>query len=189
MVHLSHLFQACIASRFWAGYLVLGLGLLSGCDVSVNGNRPEESQDPQNIETTGVSDALTAYFVAQDAPLDSAYQVDYLDLDGDRIPDALVLLQGPFWCGLRGCPLLVFRGVSDNVFVYLSRIEPVREPILLGDRRTNGWRDLIVSTTVAERPEDVRLNFVLDGYPSQASSGEVVRNLGALQTERVFAQP
>lgn len=134
----------------------------------------------------GVSRALDRYLLSQKALAESSYEDTYQDLDGDGIEEALVILKGPDWCGLSGCPLLIFQGTSGGGFRFLSRTEKVRQPVLMSEGRTNGWRDLIIGTTLKGQPEDVLLNYGLDGYPAEASSGKRVVSLRGLKTVSAF---
>jgi hypothetical protein len=165
------------------------LGLLAGLLLALAGCQSSTIAEPEERlipSQGGVSDALNRYLLKADAAAGSPYRDSYPDLDGDGLTDALVILQGPDWCGLSGCPLLVFRGTSSGHFIFLSRTEPVREPVRLSQNRTNGWRDLVVSTTVQGRPEDVLLSFGLEGYTADASQAEPWDNSRQLPTEPAF---
>ncbi len=173
----------------WAG-LVLA-GLLGATSLGLGSCQPssnDESQVTERLlpEGDGVTDALNDYFLSINAFAASPYEVAYQDLDNDSLKDALVMLQGPDWCGLSGCPLLVFRGLSDNDFLFLSRIERVRQPVLLSESRTNGWRDLVIGTTLKGRLEDVLLSYGIEGYPADASQGQRVGRDRELKTQSAF---
>jgi hypothetical protein len=85
--------------------------------------------------------ALAAALDGAEAP---SYQLAAPDLNGDSVPDALVLLGGPTFCGSGGCTLLIFeRAVSGYRLV--SRSTVTREPIYLLPEATNGWRTLAVT--------------------------------------------
>ncbi len=172
------------SKAFWAGLLGSSLLLLSSCQSpEIDGASSQERLLPNG---DGVTNALNDYLLSINALAASSYDVAYQDLDNDRLEDALVILKGPDWCGLSGCPLLIFRGTSENSFLFLSRTERVRQPVLLSDSRTNGWRDLVIGTTLKGRPEDVLLNYDLDGYPMDASQGERIGRDRQLKTESAF---
>ncbi len=172
------------SQRLLSGLLVgLVIGLAS-CQASPTFKT--ESGEELIPNQGGVSQALNTYLLNQKALTGSPYEDAYQDLDNDGIDDALVILKGPDWCGLSGCPLLIFRGTSDGNFLFLSRTEKVRQPVLLSESRTNGWRDLIIGTTLKGRPEDVLLNYGLEGYPTDARVGERVVSLRNWQTVSAF---
>lgn len=166
-----------------SGFLGAILILLSGCQSPDGEPKTMERLLP---EGDGVTNALNDYFLSINALSASPYEVAYQDLDNDQLEDALVILQGPDWCGLSGCPLLIFRGLSNKEFVFLSRTERVRQPVLMSESRTNGWRDLVIGTTLKGRPEDVLLNYGLEGYPADPSQGERVDGSRELTTQSAF---
>ena len=63
-------------------------------------------------EEKALSAALQAYpaRTGDDVKTFEPRQTAGVDLNGDGIKDALVLLQGPYWCGTGGCSQLVFQG-------------------------------------------------------------------------------
>lgn len=169
----------------WLSALLIGLSIgLASCQSTIQFE--SESGETLIPNQGGVSQALNNYLVNQRALAGSPYEDAYQDLDNDGVEDALVILKGPDWCGLSGCPLLIFRGTSDGNFIFLSRTEKVRQPVLLSESRTNGWRDLIIGTTLKGRPEDVLLNYGLEGYPMDARVGERVVSLQNWQTISAF---
>lgn len=167
----------------FAGIIGIILVLISSCQSPSGESKTTERLLP---EGEGVTNAMNDYLISINALAASPYEVAYQDLDNDRLEDALVILQGPDWCGLSGCPLLIFRGLSDNNFLFLSRTERVRQPVLMSESRTNGWRDLVIGTTLKGRPEDVLLNYGLEGYPPDPSQGERVDGKRDLKTQSAF---
>lgn len=67
------------------------------------------------------------------------------DLNGDHLPDAIVLLQSQDWCGSGGCTMLVFRGTATG-FTQVSRSTVTGEPVRATAERRRGWRTLIVTS-------------------------------------------
>lgn len=165
------------------GLLGAALIMLSGCQSPVREPNRAERLLP---EGDGVTNALNNYLLKTNVLTASPYEVAYQDLDNDQLKDALVILQGPDWCGLSGCPLLIFRGTSENSFLFVSRTDRVRQPVLMSESRTNGWRDLVVGTTLKGRPEDVLLNYGLEGYPLDPSQGQRVDRSLRLNTQSAF---
>ena len=99
-----------------------------------------------------------------DAP-DTKFIQASSDLNGDRYPDALVLLQGSDWCGSGGCTLLIFRGTATG-YSLISRSTIVSQPIRLLKSSHFGWKDLIVHT---KGVGDVLLIHNKTKYPSNPS--------------------
>jgi hypothetical protein len=95
--------------------------------------------------------------------------VDYIDLNGDGERDALVILVGSNWCGSGGCTLKVFHG-HDGHYHSVSTSTLIRTPIAVSDRKTNGWRDLIVEVSgggISSRK--VALKYDGKKYPANPS--------------------
>lgn len=184
---MTHLTKQKVSKRgsspLLGGLLGIILVLMGGCQPSEYQSEVTERLLP---EGEGVINALNDYLLSIDALAASPYEVTYQDLDNDRLDDALVMLQGPDWCGLSGCPLLIFRGTSSNNFVFLSRTERVRQPVLLSEGRTNGWRDLVIGATLKGRPEDVLLTYGLEGYPADPAQGQRIDRRSELKTQSAF---
>jgi len=77
----------------------------------------------------------------------SEYRPQLVDLNGDGIKEALVLMLGRDWGGTRGQTLLIFRGVEKG-FQFNGRMTCVRFPmegsVCVMKSKSNGWRDLAV---------------------------------------------
>ncbi len=160
--------------------LLLAL-LLGGCD-----RPPEPPPDAVIPDQGGVTPALNDYLREHSLAEDNSFEVAYVELNRDAPAEALVLMQGLDWCSIGGCTLLVFRGLPGGYFEFLSRTDHVREPIVVSDQYTQGWRDLVVGTQVRDRPEDVILEFATSGYPPTAIAGQVLRGLATVKGEPVF---
>lgn len=99
-------------------------------------------------------------------------QVDHLsfrfglvDLNSDGLDDAVVLLNGPEWCGSGGCNMLVFRGTARG-FSFLSSSTITVAPILVCSEAPHGWRTLIVSSNGVG---EVLMRFNGSRYPLNPS--------------------
>ena len=101
----------------------------------------------------------------------SSYQFEYalIDLNGDGIPDAVVLLEGDF-CGSGGCTLEIYRGTSHG-FKFVSAATLAHSPIRVLPQRRHGWKDLIYSSRYEGQ---VLLSF--DGTRYRSSKSRVNRN-------------
>lgn len=71
------------------------------------------------------------------------YVFNRFDLDGDRQPETLVALLGQRRCGPQGCPLLLLRSVGDSL-VPLQTLAGLRSSLVVSERRSHGWKDLIL---------------------------------------------
>jgi hypothetical protein len=111
-------------------------------------------------EPTGLRDAIAKQdelraersrrlYGAHIPPVDPAsYELDFalVDLNGDGIPDAIVLFKGPHNCGSGGCTLEILRGTQLG-FEFLSRSTISREPIQILAERRFGWYSFTVSVS------------------------------------------
>lgn len=145
--------------RLAAALLVLAAGTLPACGPDAR------------LEALGR--AVDAYAGESLAP--TSYRVAFGPLEGggpvtDADPaDALVLLEGPRWCGSGGCTLLVFRGTPEG-FDLVSSVPLVRAPVFPAEAASNGWRDLLVTVGGGGGPSGtVRLAFGPEGYPPNPS--------------------
>lgn len=72
-----------------------------------------------------------------------AFQYDLVDLNEDSLPDAIVLMTDPDFCGSGGCSMLIFRGTRGS-FELVSASTLARRPILILKEASKGWRSLSV---------------------------------------------
>ena len=94
-----------------------------------------------------------------------SFRHSFVTLNGDRSPEALVLLSGSNWCGSAGCTLLAFRQVRGK-FVLASRITVIQTPIRVLPESTHGWKTLIV---YSKGRGNVLLRFDGNRYPLNPS--------------------
>jgi hypothetical protein len=108
------------------------------------------------------------------------------DLNGDGIRDALVLLQGPYWCATGGCTLLVFKSFRDG-FTFISKSTLIPPPLLASNARTKGWRDLVVEVSGGGMaPKKVALKFNGSTYPLNPSVQPALPKNTCVSGETVF---
>ena len=89
------------------------------------------------------------------------------DLNGDGKPDAIVILRSQSWCGMAGCPLLIFKGEEDG-FTFISESGITFAPIRISPEKVRGWKTLIVRV---KHKGNVLLQFNGNGYPSNSYNG------------------
>ncbi len=73
---------------------------------------------------------------------ETRYAYNRVDLNGDGRPEVVATLLGPLDCGTGGCPLLIFRERQGDLEL-VSRMTLFRDPLIVGEGRHHGWRDLI----------------------------------------------
>jgi hypothetical protein len=71
------------------------------------------------------------------------YFIKWFDLNGDSIPEAIVHMIGPNVCGTSGCDTHVFarRGGDYRLISTIGLSNPL---VIASQRRSHGWRNLIV---------------------------------------------
>lgn len=131
---------------------------------------------PQKLANESIDPALQkaidSYIENAGIPTDASQRFlsESIDLNGDGILDALVLLTGSNWCGTGGCTLLVLQGTASE-FRLVSSSSIIQTPLIVSETRTNGWRDLIVDLRGGgATPGKVALKFDGKGYPSNPST-------------------
>lgn len=104
----------------------------------------------------------------RDVPRSFSYSL--FDLNEDGIPDALVMITDPLYCGSGGCVLVVFQGLPDGSFRRVSASTVTREPIRVLKAKTHGWHDFTVSVSGGGvRPCLKVMRFDGSRYPSNPS--------------------
>jgi putative lipoprotein len=71
------------------------------------------------------------------------YRYASVDLNGDSIPEAVLLITDLRYCGTGGCTLVVMIREAGHLKV-ISWSTISREPFCVAAERSNGWRSLIV---------------------------------------------
>lgn len=119
----------------------------------------------QEQAPVAVSAAVLAYARSQGDYDQPKFRHASVDLNGDRDPDAVVLLLGPNWCGSGGCTFLVLQG-REGTFAYRSSTSVTLEPIRQANEQRHGWHSLIVHS---RGRGEVLLRFDGNTYPSNPS--------------------
>ncbi len=124
-------------------------------------------KDPDNQQFMR---AVTEYIQAKEAPGNTHYEFTRLDLNNDGRREGIVLMKTPhqYWCGFNGCSMVIFEA-HDSHFELKSEVAPVRGPLMVSDKRTGGWSDIVVrvSGRMNADTKDVALRFDGDSYPPQ----------------------
>ncbi|MBD2317075.1 hypothetical protein [Phormidium tenue] len=89
------------------------------------------------------------------------------DLNSDGNSDAIVLLRDKSWCGMAGCPMLIYKGENGG-FTFISESGITRAPIRVLPEKNYGWKTLVVNV---KQKGDVLLRFDGTEYPSDSYNG------------------
>ncbi len=76
------------------------------------------------------------------------YTWSRVDLNGDGRPEVVAQVVGPMFCGTGGCPLLIFRELSPGRLQLLTQMSLFKDPLIVTERRHNGWKELITRVRV-----------------------------------------
>ena len=154
-------------------FFILSLSL-SACSTSKKYNQHGTMLPMPKIEdpADAYAHAAVQKFLADTgAPEASTYDMRRLDLNHDGRRDAFILFKTPYgyWCGLHGCTMLIMKAYNNH-FELVNSIQPVRRPLYISDRTTNGWQNLILRVSGRwNRAKDVILRFDGNQYPSNPS--------------------
>lgn len=176
-------FRACLCSAL----AVMVAGALGGCGggaarapgmASDAGSRPVQlsRQDRSRgqdsvlaaLDEGEVRKAVETYRINKDRAK-SPFEFAGADLNGDGVPEAVVLFSGRDWCAATGCSLAILKD-GPHGYRPVSRTVRVKPPVVVAPEATNGWRDLFVSTGGAGGAplRRVRLRFSGSRYTRNA---------------------
>ncbi|MGF1749293.1 hypothetical protein [Vibrio cionasavignyae] len=68
------------------------------------------------------------------------FKVGVADLNRDDRDEIMVLMQSPYFCGSGGCTAYLFNDKGE----LLNRMTVVKEPVLISERHSKGWKDFYV---------------------------------------------
>ncbi len=104
------------------------------------------------------------------------YYYNRIDLNDDGTPETFVYLVGPTVCGTGGCSALIYQKVDDQ-YKLSSQFSLVRNPIIVQDKKTNGWRNIIMYVSGGGIKSSYKmLTFDGEKYPSNPSVQPDVEN-------------
>lgn len=167
------------------------LGLLASINLfacgeindSVSTDSMTEGTNASNVSATTeesrglIESSLGEYLKTKSLKLeDTPHKVEYLDLNGDNIKDAVTVFTGSKSCTESGCNMLVHQGLGDNKFKLVSDIAPVKSPITFSETATSGWKDIIANVGSKTEPKNVALKFDGKGYPENASTQTAIKD-------------
>lgn len=132
-------------------------------------NRPAERPASvlMPLDEAALRKAIANYTVNKERE-PSAYRLAGADLNGDGVPEALVLFEGKDWCVTTGCSLAVFKSGTHGYRAAFRTVR-VKAPVIVAQAGNDGWRHLIVMTGGGPAPvRRVLLRFGDGAYPSNA---------------------
>ncbi len=109
---------------------------------------PDTTARPLAMLTASVQTYLAPFTEEGEEP---TLAVEWIDLTGDGIEDALVTVESPSWCGSGGCTLLVLEAMSGEhaeefgPFRVAAEIAYTNGEVTVLRESSHGWRDLVVS--------------------------------------------
>lgn len=98
----------------------------------------EQSDQTSTVETLPTYAQIT--FPNGSTADGTKYRSGKADLNGDGQDEVLLLLQGMNYCGSGGCTAFII----DSNNKQLVRMTVTEAPIMLGNRKSNGWQDLVI---------------------------------------------
>ncbi|MCI2057496.1 MAG: hypothetical protein LKJ86_10225 [Oscillibacter sp.] len=82
--------------------------------------------------------------IPQKALADTVYLYNYIDLNNDGTDEIFAAVLGSYTSGSGGDSALIASQSADGTWTLTQAFTLVREPVLVSDYTTNGWRDLII---------------------------------------------
>ncbi|MEC3884265.1 hypothetical protein VKA52_11050 [Halobacillus sp. HZG1] len=115
------------------------------------------------------------------------YYYNRIDLNNDGNKEVFVFLVGSFVCGTGGCSAVIFKEMEGEYQV-LSRFSLVRNPVIVSNTTTNGYRDLIMYVA-GGGIEDFFAHIKFDGqtYPLNPSVQPIVASGTKVEGEAIVA--
>lgn len=87
--------------------------------------------------------AIIKEFHLEEYDDDIRYYYNKVDLNDDGNPEIFVYLVGSSVCGTGGCSGAIFNQEGEE-YKLLSRFSLVRNPVIISNTKTNGYRDIIM---------------------------------------------
>ncbi|GAB6170148.1 hypothetical protein JCM1393_26080 [Clostridium carnis] len=106
-------------------------------------------------------------------------KVNYLynkyDLNDDKKEEVIVYLEGPLFCTSEGNTIVVLEEKGSEYRV-ISKINITRNPIIISENKTNGYRDIIVKVINGEKEVFKVLEYNGNSYPSNINNSRNLKN-------------
>lgn len=121
------------------------------------------------------SDALLERFLVKELGLTAQdemptrYRFKQIDLNGDKKPEIVVMVEGGMVCGTGGCQGYVLQKLATG-YKKNSAFTLLRTPVFMSAHKTKGWNDLVVSVSGGGVQAGLRvLAYNGQSYPSNPS--------------------
>ncbi|MBC2854961.1 hypothetical protein H3N56_00380 [Cetobacterium sp. 2A] len=125
-----------------------------------------KSETQRNIE---VEESLIKEFSLVRGEDKISYLYNKIDLDGDKKPEIIVYAYGPMVGGTGGDSGLILKERSEG-YDTISKFTNLRVPIIISDKTTHGWKDIILEVYGGGGPSGtVVMKFDGKKYPSNPS--------------------
>jgi hypothetical protein len=85
--------------------------------------------------------SLKRFLQTLDRSRTTRYVAAFRDLNGDGIPEAIVYLVGPEWCGSGGCNMLILARDRSS-WKIVTKVTITQPPIRVLTSASSGWRSL-----------------------------------------------
>lgn len=148
---------------------------------------PTDARPPTPPPSEAVAAALRIVFNSDAGDVRYFHQV--IDLDGDGRDEIVAHVAGPNVCGSGGCDTVVLAPDGDGYRV-VADIASTRPPISAAMTRSNGWRDLVVTTgRGGGESGPVLLHYDGTTYPSNPAVAPAKRLSAAPDDEELLIKP
>jgi hypothetical protein len=102
------------------------------------------------------------------------YYYNRVDLNSDRNSEIIVYMVSKHVCGKSGCPTMIFQKTSRG-YKLISQTLVTNQPIIVTEQKTNGWQDMIFSTSGGgTKPNYWLVQFDGRRYPESPYLGKEV---------------
>lgn len=113
----------------------------------------------------------------EDTAKKTRYYYNSVDLDGDSKEEVIVETVGPDDGYSTGYTAIVFKKNDDGTYTTIQKFEGIRNPIIISDSQSNGYKDIIVEKASESAPNEY-LILKYDGSKySDVETSEALGNL------------
>ncbi|PAX52091.1 hypothetical protein [Brunnivagina elsteri] len=115
------------------------------------------------------------------------YYYNRVDLNSDRNPEIIAYVVSKHVCGKSGCPTMIFQKTAQG-YKLISQTLVTNQPIIVTNTKTNGWQDIIFSTSGGgAKPNYWLVKFDGVRYPESPYLGKEVAANSVIQGKAYIA--
>ena len=152
-----------------------------GTEPSITRHFTPELVTPTTQVDLTIQKAVDTYFkIHRTNPKNTQFTSVTYDLNGDKIKDAVVLLD---WCSSKGCEMLIFEG-TNNGYRFSSRISQVKVPLTLAKDQHFLWQSLLTE----KQGNTIKLDFDGISYPNDTDNQPSISKLDESTGVVLFSQ-